>query len=102
MGLASTVFKKVHSGGIKIWISLPPCAIFAMTKARGAADIQAWQHEKHGLSHPANTNTLLYNIQDVHKNIARCLYSPCKGFGEPGTHKTTLPCGVNAPKSRLP
>ena len=50
-------------------------------------------------------STSLYYIecsQEHSKNIARCLFSNWKGFGLPGTHKTTLQCWVNAPKSHLP
>lgn len=43
-----------------------------------------------------------YNMQDVHKNIARCLLSNSKGFGEPRPHKTTLQCKGSAPKSHSP
>ncbi len=41
-------------------------------------------------------------MQDVHKNIARCLLSNSKGFGEPSPHKTTLQCKGSAPKSHSP
>lgn len=69
----------------------------------------AWRSRKSGRSEwktriliYINQNPLPYIISDVHKNIARCLFSYWKGFGLPGIHKTTLQCWVNAPKSHLP
>ena len=35
-------------------------------------------------------------------NIARCLLSNSKGFGEPRPHKTTLQCKGSTPKSHSP
>ena len=41
-------------------------------------------------------------MQNVHKNIARCLLRNSKGFGEPRPHKTPLQCKGSAPKSHSP
>lgn len=95
-------FKKVLPRGSKICISGFPCRIFVGAIAHDAAENQAGANEKHGFSYTSIQNPLPYIISDVHKNIARCLFSYWKGFGLPGTHKTTLLCWVNAPKSHLP
>lgn len=85
--------KNLDYVSLRVYLCIRKSASIDLKAGKIAKDIRliAVSHKNH---------ILLYYI-NVHKNIARCLYSPCKGFGEPGTHKTTLPCGRNAPKSHF-